>query len=765
METLLNSLKSLSKLQIGVLVAVLVGSFGLTVGGNYLLRSSGEQELEENQRLIPIKFGTLVNEVAINGSITFSNKEMFKFGTDGIITEILVEEGEEVTAGQALVSLDAETVAQLQEAVAQARLDLLDAEHDLSKSRNSTLAIADAEAAVSDAKVSVKDAVDSLDDLQNPDAQTVAQAEASVSSAEVALMEAQDELDDIRAPDSQTIAEAEAAVVQATIERDSAQRSVSQDIVDAVVAVDVANRDLEAARQSLILAPNEDTIRRAQRDFKDAQNDYLAVFKQWTGAALEEDELLLSPDEIFDAWGFNPTALYDSSYNFFPERTLRDNDETRWNELTIYAWVSLHPEGSSIEVTCDSASIFDSGNSSTSSATSSTSRGSRNSNQEFCIQRDFENTWQTYEDMIIEVNELAAQSERDVIRANSDLVLAEESLAESELALERLTNGPELELLAKNLAVSEATMFQAKIDLDDLTAPNQTNLKSKVDEVALAKANLDLAKDDLADLLQPNPVEVAAGANMLAVAEATLSQAETDLANLAKRQELEVALHEASVSSARAVLNAAEGRFDNSTLSSPWDGFVSVIEVEKGQEVGRTTDIIEVINPSIVQVAGVVDEIDVLSLSSGSQATVTMDALPNQTLSGSVTNISSSGTSQQGVVTFAVDIEVTIPQGLRLQEGLSAVANVKLNEESGLLVPNQSIKGTFQVPQVQIINGSGFESKTVRLGSTDGFWTIVYDGLSEGDQIVLDVEDTDTEQVGFRGFGGGNRGGGGPPRR
>ena len=94
-----KAIKELKRWQMGVLAAVVVGSFAITYGVFAITGGSGGQDLEENQRLIPVRFGNLENEVAINGSITFSNKETMNFGASGIVSEILVEEGQEVEAG------------------------------------------------------------------------------------------------------------------------------------------------------------------------------------------------------------------------------------------------------------------------------------------------------------------------------------------------------------------------------------------------------------------------------------------------------------------------------------------------------------------------------------------------------------------------------------------------------------------------------------------------------------------------------------------
>ena len=138
--------------------------------------------------------------------------------------------------------------------------------------------------------------------------------------------------------------------------------------------------------------------------------------------------------------------------------------------------------------------------------------------------------------------------------------------------------------------------------------------------------------------------------------------------------------------------------------------------------------------------------------------------MPNQVLSGVVSTVSSAASSQQGVVTFDVEIRVNVPDDVRLQEGLSAVANVSLDSEDGLLVPNQAISGTFDDPRVIVVNGSGFDSRSVVLGSSDGFWTVVQQGLAQGDEVVMEVQAVEAQQLGFGGFrrgGGGNTGGGG----
>ena len=59
-------------------------------------------------------------------------------------------------------------------------------------------------------------------------------------------------------------------------------------------------------------------------------------------------------------------------------------------------------------------------------------------------------------------------------------------------------------------------------------------------------------------------------------------------------------------------------------MRAPIDGVVVAINIEAGQQVNANTQAIEIADPSIVEVSGSVDEIDVLFLQVGSQAFVSL---------------------------------------------------------------------------------------------------------------------------------------------
>ncbi|MBC8280708.1 MAG: HlyD family efflux transporter periplasmic adaptor subunit, partial [Chloroflexi bacterium] len=187
----------------------------------------------------------------------------------------------------------------------------------------------------------------------------------------------------------------------------------------------------------------------------------------------------------------------------------------------------------------------------------------------------------------------------------------------------------------------------------------------------------------------------------------------------------------------------------------------SEVSVEEGDQVGANAAVVEVVDPSVVEMDGIVDEIDILLLSEGLAASITVDALPGRALEGFVSEIAPVATIQQGVVTYPVRVQIQIPEDLQLRDGLSAVADLVLEQQLNvLLIPQGAIFGTFQTPTAKVETSDGIVERPVVLGDSDDFWTEVRAGLSEGDRVVMQSSSAADNPFGafrqFRSGGGGN---------
>ena len=746
--------------------AILVASMAsivLTVNPFGLNPFAGEDQtaLAPTERLLPVRIDTLTTEIAINGGIAFSNKEDLTFGSPGYVSEILVTEGEIVTEGQPLASLDPESVANLRRAITQAQLDYEDALDALADAKNPTLQIAEAEAALADAELQVEAAQDDLEALLNPGSDVIAQAESALADAELQVQNAGEALHELVNPSPDVIAQAREAVAEAQVTLQDSQHSLDNDFLSAQTELEIAERELSVVRMLLDSPENTNELEQVRDNLSNEEQDYANVIYKWTGVTANDDDLAMAPGELFDALEFDTAVIYSREYALFEDDNILDNPDTRWNELKVFGWRGLYPGYGQIEFQCDNQTLLPERLSDTT-----------NTNSELCIERDFDNAWEALKTARDELQHTEAKFDEAIAELKQQYEEALDSVSAAQDKVDRLqsdnTGG---ELLRKKFASARENLAKLAQDLEDLLNPNEAQVTSLSSALALAKATHDDAKSALHTILDPEQANVFASRYALELALARRDKAAHDVQEIHDRRELQVALQEASVAAAQAKVEGETRRFEDSTLNAPWDGYITSIPVEVGQEIEPFEVVLTVINSGIVNVEGSVDEIDVLSLRREEPVTVTIDALPDQELDGIITNISSTSTNDQGIVAFDVDIRVYVPEGVILQEGLSAIARVAVAEERGIVIPMQSVRFGDQGAFVRKEDGNGeIVEQPVTLGSSDGFFTIVEDGLAAGDRIVMQaLDDTELEEGGqFRlrgGAGGGPSRGSQPPQR
>ena len=195
---------------------------------------------------------------------------------------------------------------------------------------------------------------------------------------------------------------------------------------------------------------------------------------------------------------------------------------------------------------------------------------------------------------------------------------------------------------------------------------------------------------------------------------------------------------EAQLQQAQNALKSAEASLEAATLTAPFDGIISQINVQEGDYVSSPA--LTLFDPDSLVVTLDVDEIDLRDLDKGTDATLTVDALPSLQLDGSVAAIAVAPTVTNGSrVTYQVDVALDdIPAELRY--GMSAQVNLTTSERDDvLLVPNDAItadsdNGTYFVT---LVDGDTNVRVEVTIGVRDGNFTEVKSGLSSGDEVVL----------------------------
>ncbi len=240
--------------------------------------------------------------------------------------------------------------------------------------------------------------------------------------------------------------------------------------------------------------------------------------------------------------------------------------------------------------------------------------------------------------------------------------------------------------------------------------------------------------------------------------------------------------------SSEAELARAQRNLSYATIASPIDGIVIDRAVEEGQTVaaGFETPTLFTLAADLtqMQVVADVDEADIGGVREGQRASFTVDAYPDDTFSGVVTQIrlgstnssSSSLTSStsESVVTYEVVILAENPE-LKLKPRLTANISIYTEEKQDvLLVQSKALRFKPEFPLVgkkDIVrdcagqnklwtkSGNTFTAIPVETGISDGVYTEIKKGAEEGTEVVLGASLNK-----MQGKGGNNGFMPGPPR-
>lgn len=734
---------------LAIVAVVALGGAGGYFGYSWI-SGRDSSSLGANQQLVPVQKGNLTNQVSTNGSVVFPKREVLSFAAPGTVGALLVSEGDQVEEGQALASLDEATVSKLELAVAQAEVAVQEAEDRLAGAKEpaDALALAQAEAAIAAAELRVKGAQRTHDAiLMTPEQkrldpaawpaeiQALAQAESAVVTAELGLQRAQDAVDALLAPDDDARLTAATAVTAARIALNRVREALANlEALPDPAAVEKARENLATAQETYDNAVADLSTAQTQRSgsiadaelaVANARKAYSDAFSNWLGITPSASETSLEPAALLASWGADLDVIYPQNDTAYFSAVPADDPSTPWDENLVFLWSRMLP--GTVVGTCDTARV---------------PRGT------MCVMQELESAWDTLEAGRETLETARSQSANALTAARNAVNKARDSLSAAQDAAEAAdvpATDLELEDARQAVQVAERNLRTAQGKLAELDNPDRLAVASARADVDLARAKLAAARDALAELESPGALAVASARADLAAAEAALTDARETLERLWEvgTDERRISLAEMELRDARAALETAKDAVDGATIRAPWAGTVSAVKVEERQIVTAATGIIELVDRTIVEVAAIIDEIDVLSIAVGAQASIVMDALPGQVLPGTLVEIAEAASSQQGVVTYPVSVRIDLPAGLQLREGLSATASVIIQEERDvLLIPNQAVGGSFVQPMVRVSNAGRVTEVPVVLGISDDFWVAVRSGLAEGDLVVMETAAT-----------------------
>ena len=220
------------------------------------------------------------------------------------------------------------------------------------------------------------------------------------------------------------------------------------------------------------------------------------------------------------------------------------------------------------------------------------------------------------------------------------------------------------------------------------------------------------------------------------------------------------------VATCKEEVQRAQTNLGYATITSPIDGVVLSKSVEEGQTVAASFSTPELFtiaqDLTNMQVVADVDEADIGDVKNGERVSFTVDAYPDDTFEGTVTQVRQEATTTNNVVTY--EVVISAPNAdLKLKPGLTANVTIFTAERKNVLsVPSKALRytptketvGKMKIVdcngknKVWTLDGNRIVAHSVNIGMTDGTHTEILSGITSGTPVItgLNVATEATEE-------------------
>lgn len=215
-----------------------------------------------------------------------------------------------------------------------------------------------------------------------------------------------------------------------------------------------------------------------------------------------------------------------------------------------------------------------------------------------------------------------------------------------------------------------------------------------------------------------------------------------------------------TVVSQKEQLTKAQTNLGYATITSPIDGVVLSKAVEEGQTVAASFNTPELFSIAKdlkdMRVIADIDEADIGEVKEGENVKFTVDAFPNDTFEGVVTQVRQEATTTNNVVTY--EVVISAPNAdLKLKPGLTANVTIFTAEKNNVLsVPSKALRYTPTIEtigkkykiqdcngknKVWTLEGNMLKAHAVKIGISDGSHTEIISGISNGVQVITELKE------------------------
>lgn len=293
---------------------------------------------------------------------------------------------------------------------------------------------------------------------------------------------------------------------------------------------------------------------------------------------------------------------------------------------------------------------------------------------------------------------------------------------------------------------AQLTDFEQQIrkrQADEVAAKAADDSSLEQAKSALGKAKLELLKNELLPKIEAEKNTLAYEA-----ADAQLKQLQETYELKRRSAQADIKLLDISRARAETQMKQAQANAERMQVLSPLPGVAVIrttwkqsglLEYVEGDEVRTGQPVVQVVNPAAMRVRARVNQADMNDIRVGQKVAIGLDAYPDLSFTGEVTQISPIGaqsTLNPKVRTFTVLVLVHGSHP-NLMPDLTASLDVELQRVPGaLVVPRDAVGQAEGQDFVEVQRGGRIERRPVTLGPSNTSDVVIASGVQEGTTVT-----------------------------
>lgn len=194
----------------------------------------------------------------------------------------------------------------------------------------------------------------------------------------------------------------------------------------------------------------------------------------------------------------------------------------------------------------------------------------------------------------------------------------------------------------------------------------------------------------------------------------------------------------AQLEQAKAALDIAQYQLDVSIMKAPFSGIIASKNMNEQETINPMmpggSGVLTLADLSKVKIQVAIPENQFRDVSAGLEASLQMDAYPDEAFTGKVSKIDPTADSQ----TRTFGVEIIVPnENMLLRSGMFTRVDLTIKDKTDvLLIPVECVVKTPDVNFVFVIENSVAHRRDITLGLTESRMVEIVDGLQEGERVV-----------------------------